>query len=593
MPRLITLALLAILLPSTGAAANRLAGHPSPYLALHANDPVDWRPWQADVFADARRDNRLVLVSVGYFSCHWCHVMQRESYQDDAVAALLNRHFIPVKVDRELDPDLDQRLIAFVERVRGAAGWPLNVILTPDGYPLTGFTYLPRDSFHRLLEQLEQKWRLEHEQLATAAQQFFTRQMQEDPATEIDAPQLAPAKLLDRFVAQSMLAADELQGGFGDTSKFPNVPQLAVLLEVIANDEKIDPDVVDFVRLTLDAMASANLSDHVNGGFFRYTTDPDWQTPHYEKMLYDNAQLAALYLRAQAIWPDAAYAATATRTLDFVEAELKHPEGGYMSSLSAVDADNVEGGAYLWDRERFEAAVSAEDRQYLKKLWRLERIPDAFLPPPLDSPRAGGDLARNRAILEQLRAHNRPGMPADDKRLASWNAMLLEALVRASDFDARFAKRARELYRFMRKGFFVERELIRFAGNAEVASAVLEDYAEVALAFYRYGRRFDDDEAIRRARELVETAHDRFLHEGRWRQKTASLIPVAPGQWIIPDQVSRSPMSLWLEAALEIPDVAEKIRGSARSMLLRANRELVEAPYFYGSFILLRQRHSG
>ncbi len=593
-PRLLLLALLLSgIALQPGLAANRLAGHPSPYLALHGNDPVDWRPWQAEVFAEAAKDNRLVLVSVGYFSCHWCHVMQRESYQDEAVASMLNRHYVSVKVDRELDPDLDQRLIGFVERVRGSAGWPLNVFLTPEGYPLTGFTYLPRDNFHRLLGQLEAEWRENHVELSKAAKRFFEQQIQDDPGTEIDAPQLPAGRLLGAFVAQSMLAADQLQGGFGDTSKFPNVPQLDALLEVIAANEHIDPDVVDFVRLTLDVMSSSNLSDHLNGGFFRYTVDPDWQTPHYEKMLYDNAQLASLYLRAHELWPKAGYAHTAQRTLDFVEAELKHPQGGYMSSLSAVDEDNIEGGAYLWDREQLEAALSRDELKYLKNLWQLETIPNDFLPRPLDSAIAGGDADRNQAILKKLRTQNRGRMPPDDKRLASWNAMLLDALTLAADRDIRFEKRARGLYQFMRKEFFLEDRLIRFAGNPEVASAVLEDYTEVAIAFYRYGRQFDDQDAVERARILTETAHAYFLQDGRWRQKTDSLIPVAPGQWIMADQVFRSPMSLWIEAALNIPGVDGELRDNARQMLQRANRELVEAPYFYGSFILLRERFAG
>ena len=154
-------------------AANQLAGHPSPYLAMHAEDPVDWRPWQATVFDDASTDNRLVFVSIGYFSCHWCHVMHRQSYQDPGIAKLLNQRYISVKVDRELDPDLDRRLIDFVEAVRGSAGWPLNVFLTPDGYPVTGFTYLPRDNFAAVLEQLDEQWRQDRDGLAAAARDFF------------------------------------------------------------------------------------------------------------------------------------------------------------------------------------------------------------------------------------------------------------------------------------------------------------------------------------------------------------------------------------------------------------------------------------
>ena len=264
------LAALAFTLGGSGIAdaQNQLAGHPSPYLALHANDPVDWQSWQAKVFAQARAGNRLVLVSVGYFSCHWCHVMQRESYRDAQVAALLNRHFIAVKVDRELEPDLDQRLLDFVKQVRGAAGWPLNVILTPAGYPLTGFTYLPRDNFLQLLERLDVEWRQNHVELSTSAREFF--ELSATNSQDQDLPhKLSADVMVDAFVAQTMQSADQLAGGFGNSSKFPNVPQLDALLASQRHATKADEEVAEFIQLSLQAMAAGNLADHLNGGFFR------------------------------------------------------------------------------------------------------------------------------------------------------------------------------------------------------------------------------------------------------------------------------------------------------------------------------------
>ncbi len=575
------------------SAANRLANHPSPYLALHGDDPVDWRDWQAEVFEAARKDNRLVLVSIGYYSCHWCHVMQRESYQDAEVAARLNESFISVKVDRELDPDLDQRLIAFVEHVRGSAGWPLNVFLTPEGYPVTGFTYLPRDRFLYVLEQLDAEWRERHVELGRAARIFFEREMVDQPGSALEAPDLPAARLVDAFVAQSMLAADELQGGFGNTSKFPNAPQLAALLEVIAGDPKLDPDVADFMRLTLDTMAARHLTDHIDGGFFRYTTDPDWQTPHFEKMLYDNAQLASLYLRAHRLWPDRGYAGVALRTLDFVEARLRHPDGGYMSSLSAVDADNVEGGAYWWTRAELEASLDGGDLRYLEDLWQIDPAHGQFLPRPLIGPGADGDGERNRRILERLRGQPRVPMPADDKRLAGWNALLLEALVLAAPLDQRQAKRARALYRQMREHFVRGDEVVRFVHAGGSVAGQFEDYALLAHAFDAYGRAFDDKAARALAARLVARAHALFFHDGRWRHKRETLIPVAPGDWIAVDRVLPSPMSRWLEVALAAPGVGDEIRDAARGMLARSTRDMLDAPYFYGSFILLRSAYAG
>ena len=586
---LTTSLVLIISLGAPGAwASNQLAGHPSPYLALHAGDPVNWRPWQAEVFKDARQDNRLVYVSVGYFSCHWCHVMQQESYQDEGIAKLLNQNYIAVKVDRELDPDLDRRLIDFVEKTRGSAGWPLNVFLTPDGYPIAGFTYLPSNVFANVLQELDDAWQQDQDQLAKAARNFFETQMQDQENQAFVAPQIPSQELIGAFISQTMLLADELQGGIGNTSKFPNVPQLDSLLTIIKQNPELDKDVVDFVQLSLRMMTSKNLYDHVNNGFFRYTTDPDWHTPHFEKMLYDNAQLAMLYLRAHELWPNQGHADIAMRTLDFVEANLKHPDGGYMSSLSAVDVNNKEGGAYFWSSEQLAAVLEDQEVEYLSKLWPVETKTSEFLIKPLTGQGASGKPAKNLPILEKLQSRGSKNMPVDDKRLASWNAMLLDALTAATDIDSRYAERARALFLYMRNDFYRADSLIRFAGNAGAAEAVLEDYAQVARSFLNFGKRFGSEEATRFAMQLTESAYALFLKNGRWQQKAESLIPIAPGKWVIPDQVFFSPMTLWIEVALEVPGLNPTVRSSANEMLQRATREMLDSPYFYGSFIMLR-----
>ena len=589
----ISLALITSLGPPGAWASNQLAGHPSPYLALHADDPVNWRPWQANVFQDARKDKRLVYVSVGYFSCHWCHVMQQESYQDEGIAKLLNQSYIAVKVDRELDPDLDRRLIEFVEKTRGAAGWPLNVFLTPDGHPIAGFTYLPSNDFANVLQELDDTWQKNQDQLAGAARDFFETQMQDQENQAFLAPQIPSQEMIGAFISQTMLLADELQGGIGNTSKFPNVPQLDTLLTIIQQNPELDTDVVDFVQLTLHMMASQNLQDHVNSGFFRYTTDPDWYTPHFEKMLYDNAQLAMLYLRAHELWPDQGHADIARRTLDFVEGNLKHPDGGYMSSLSAVDVDNKEGGAYFWSREQLSAVLDDQEVEYLSKLWPVETKKGEFLIKPLTGQGASGEPAKNLLILEKLQSRGSKSMPVDDKRLASWNAMMLDALTMASEIDSRYVERARALFRYMRNNFYDADSLIRFAGNAETADAVLEDYAQVAKSFLNFGKRFDSEEATRLAMQLTESAYARFVKDGRWQQKAESLIPIAPGKWIIPDQVFFSPMTLWIEVALEAPGLNPVVRAGANEMLQRATRDMLDSPYLYGSFIILRANNHG
>ena len=360
-------------LPVWAERANQLANHPSPYLAMHGEDPVHWQDWGEAAQQAALQEDKLLFVSSGYFSCHWCHVMQRESFSDPAVAALLNKYFIAVKVDRELNPALDSKLIDFVERTQGYAGWPLNVFITPEGYPLVGVVYLPAADFKSLLQSLVTQWqqrKAELKQLATAA------------TAELATPQISDAKVLPPDQAESYVKnlfthtfalADELQGGFGQQNKFPSVPQLQVLLAEYQRNQM--QRLGGFLQLTLDHMASQGLNDQLGGGFFRYTVDPAWQTPHFEKMLYDNAQLVSLYLQAAAVFPQMNYQAVAYRTLDFMLRELATPEGALAASLSAVDEQGVEGGYYLWHEADLSRLMTQPEMQVVKLVWGIKGTP--------------------------------------------------------------------------------------------------------------------------------------------------------------------------------------------------------------------------
>ncbi|MBT9613247.1 MAG: thioredoxin domain-containing protein, partial [Burkholderiales bacterium] len=273
------------------ALDNQLKQHPSPYLALHGTDPTAWQEWNAQTIERARRENKLLFVSIGYFSCHWCHVMQRESYKNPEIAKLLNERFIPVKVDREINGALDAELQTFAEATRKQAGWPLNVFITPEGYPLFALLYAPPQEFLQTISRLDTRWQQESDKLKQVAQ---------SAAQEMPAPQEAQAQFApqigqlyrQRLVEEALVQADPFRGGFGTANKFPHAPQLAALLE--AQRQTPHTKLAEFLRITFDQMAGLGLYDHVGGGFFRYTTDPDWHIPHFEKMLYDNAQLASL-----------------------------------------------------------------------------------------------------------------------------------------------------------------------------------------------------------------------------------------------------------------------------------------------------------
>ena len=547
----------------------------------------------------AQAEDKLIFVSIGYFSCHWCHVMQRESYADADVGKLMNQHFISVKVDRELRPELDRRLVQFVEEVRGVAGWPLNVFLTPQGYPLTGFTYLPRASFVDVIDQLVEQWQQRRDEITPAARSYFEQtEYNENRATLVTLPEQHRARVLDAFVSQAMLIADELQGGFGQTQKFPSYPQFNALLEAIRLRPEIDPDVIDFAQLTLDTMASRHLMDHVNDGFFRYVTDPDWQTPHFEKMLYDNAQLAALYLDAEAMWPGRGYADIGLRTIEFIQHKLAAPAGGYYSSLSAVDTDDIEGGAYFWSREQLRAGLTADEYQHLLQ---SQSIDPAFSEPRLLKPLIGIASDSAQAELMQrirlkLQAAPRPLMPVDDKKLASWNALTLKALVKAVAFDNSEPNRlrAQQLYRFIGEHFIrgqgKQLQVIRFAGQSESAETTLEDYAQLAHALQLFANQFQDKQAQKLARQLVQQAFTQYYQAPRWLQDRNSLIPGDRGQLIIQDGVLESPLSLLLETLLLQPDAEPELFTTGQELAGRLTRDVLETPYYYGSGILLYEQ---
>ncbi len=297
---------------------NQLKNSPSPYLAIHWDDPVAWQEWSPATLELARKENKLLFVSIGYFSCHWCHVMQAESYRNAEIAAVINQGYIPVKVDRELEVALDAKMIAYARSTLGSAGWPLNVFITPEGYPLYATLYEKPDRFSDILTALSNEWKKDSAGLKAIAQKAG--------AVERTIKKIQPTAALavnyrNQLVQETLAQADLLSGGIDTPRKFPLSPQLAALLEI--EERHHDPKLAEWLRLTLDQMIHGGLRDHLAGGFFRYTIDPDWRTPHFEKMLYDNAQLAMIYLRAARIFKNPAYREIAIETLDFMLSEMR------------------------------------------------------------------------------------------------------------------------------------------------------------------------------------------------------------------------------------------------------------------------------
>ena len=413
---------------------NALILERSPYLLQHAHNPIRWRAWSEDVLAQARRVNRLIFLSIGYSSCHWCHVMAREAFDDEDIARLLNASYVSIKVDREEHSDLDERFMKRLALLTGSAGWPANLILTPAGEVVAGDSYLPPSRLASLLTRLAQAWQGRPEQVkrlaATVESQFKPRA----PGPAVDA-----AKLRDRALAAVRRQYDATHHGFGIAPKFPNAAYLGLVLDAYRREGGADDRrmFVDTVR----AIARSALHDHVAGGFFRYSVGAEWQRPHFEKTLYDQALLIPLFAEAWTLTGEPLFAHAVERTLAFVERALRTPDGLFAGALDA-DSDGRDGGHYLWSSADLNALDAADRAAVDRSYRRVEQERGTFLLVPRDSvaPESLGVLGEKlRALRER-----RPRPFVDAKAITGWNALMIEAQARAGHLlgQARYVESA-------------------------------------------------------------------------------------------------------------------------------------------------------
>lgn len=580
---------------------NTLQDHGSPYLRLHERDPVAWQQWDASVMALARRQNKLVFVSIGYFSCHWCHVMQRESFSDQGIARQLNRHFIPVKVDRELNPALDAYLIEFVQRTRGTAGWPLNVIISPQGYPVVGITYLPKAQLSQVLQQTALVWRQNGEFIQqmsrNAAQQLRgEKKLQGKPVTVKFAQ-----KLSNDFLQQALQVSDELSGGFGDQSKFPMAPQLNALLNQYQRNPQ--EQLKAFLELTLDQMATQGMRDHIGGGFFRYTVNPTWQTPHFEKMLYDNASLASLYLRAATVLQRPDYAGVARETLRFMLRELQLDNGAMATSLSAVDDHDVEGGYYLWQAQTLKKRLADNEYEVLYLLWGMEhkaQFEAGYLPRHAMSP---DDVAKAlgkpldevmqiiaRAQGKLFKARQQRFVPMDNKQLAGWNGLVLQALSEAAQGPGgkEFRVAARQVRNYLVNELWNGETLLRAKDRQQgLGEGLLEDYVFAAQGLWHWYRLSGDDRDLQLVKRWVDTAWQRFYGDTGWLFTDRPLLPGHYGNAVIEDAPlpSLSAALIQLSGQLAQQDGNKSLREKVKRALGLGHDLMRDNPFSYPSQI--------
>ena len=575
--------------------ANELKNHHSPYLAMHGDDPVQWNSWGDAALEKARKENKLLYVSIGYFACHWCHVMHQESFSDPAVARELNENYIPVKVDRELNPILDKRLIEFVQVTNGVAGWPLNVFITPEGYPLVGGTYMPREHFYGILQTIERRWDANPALIKTKAEDLNKQLSGVLGILELTTHKITIASKANLFIEKASEEADDLQGGFGN-QKFPNFPQLQALLEINAKDP--DPDIDEFLALTFDAMISKGLHDAIGGGFFRYTVDPGWKTPHYEKMLYTNAQMPMLLLKAADYFKDDKYRDAALETIDFMQREMRGKQA-FIASLSAVDDSGNEGAYYLFTEENIRAALSKKEQAIAFAVWDLKRPseqPLGNLPIQADTIKSlANDLKMTerqtaKAIntiklkLQKYRQSSR-SLPRDDKQLSAWNGLALSAFSAALPHQSSYCKSGDQLANFL-LSLWDGKQLKRSAVSKQ--SGTLLDYAAVAKGLLEWSEATQQPRYAAVGAAIIDQAWHLFYNDMAWTETSTSLLPNAVAQSHIADTPITSPETLLLEASAMLG--GKLMSQRIQSVLSLSNRSLNVDPYAYASLIAFSLR---
>ena len=508
------------------AAANRLAHETSPYLLQHAHNPVDWYPWGLEALERARAEDRPIFLSIGYSACHWCHVMERETFENPEIARLMNEAFVSIKVDREERPDLDDVYMSAVQAMTGSGGWPMSVFLTPDLRPFYGGTYFPPEDRHgmpgfpRVLTAVADAYRNRRAEIEQQAG-MLARHLQE----QLDVPGGArdpERRQLEGAVARLAASFDEAHGGFGGAPKFPAPMTLEFLLRAWRRSG--NAQALRMATVTLDAMADGGIHDQIGGGFARYSTDAQWLVPHFEKMLYDNALLAHAYVEAARATGNERYAAVGRSTLDFMLAELRTDEGGYASALDA-DSEGVEGRFYVWDHDEVEhvlaeAGLTADERRTLAEYWGVtqhgnwEHTNVLHRPPGAEAP--GDLLGRGRRALLSARAERvRPGR--DDKQLAAWNGFALRAFAHAALVldEPRYVDATMHLVRFLDERLVRDGDrLWRTArGGRAHTPGFCEDYLAVADGLLAAHAVLGTADTLLRARGLVDRALAEFWDE--------------------------------------------------------------------------------
>ena len=504
---------------------NKLIHESSPYLLQHAHNPVDWHPWGDEAFEKAKTENKLVLISIGYSACHWCHVMEHESFEDSLTADMMNKNFINIKVDREERPDVDQVYMNAVQLMTGSGGWPLNCLALPDGRPVYGGTYFPKDKWQQTLNSLLELKDNDPIKLEEYAKNLTAGIQQSELITKNENPLETKKEFLTLKVNEWSKYWDKKRGGPNRAPKFPLPNNYQFLLEyaTLSGDEES----LEFVSTTLDEMAKGGIYDQIGGGFSRYSTDEEWKAPHFEKMLYDNAQLVSLYSEAFTATHNPRYKKIVYETLEFIERELTNKTGGFYSALDA-DSEGEEGKFYVWKKEELEAVLTEEEFEITKEfynvtskgLWEHENYillmdenSDKML--SIDNSLSEKIEVIKSKLMTERKKRIRPGL--DDKILTSWNMLMIEAYLDAyiAFEDENYLEIAEQQMKFIFNNLITNDDGL-FHLHKDGKSSIngyLEDYAfTISTLLKMYESTFDEG-YISQADDLMNYSIEHFLDE--------------------------------------------------------------------------------
>lgn len=513
--------------------ANKLQNESSLYLKQHQHNPVNWFPWTEEALQKAQKENKLIIVSIGYSSCHWCHVMERQSFEDETVAKIMNDHFISIKVDREERPDIDQVYMTAVQLMTNAGGWPLNCICLPDGRPIYGGTYFTPENWKNILSQIQNMWTDSPQTAYEYAEKLTTAIQQSERLPIAETPDTFQEKDLDKIVGSWTELFDKTEGGYDRAPKFPLPNNWKFLLRYGVLSQ--DMGIVNHVHFTLEKIANGGIFDHVNGGFARYSVDHLWHVPHFEKMLYDNAQLMSIYSEAYQHTPSPLYKRTVEKIFDWLQREMSDNDGGFYSAIDA-DSEGIEGKYYTLSQSEIET-LFGDESEFVYRLyhitrngnWAAENTNVLFRTTATDK-----DLINKYQLtLEQFHSkvsqinntllHYRGEKKAyphvDKKKITSWNALMLKGLLKAFEVfgDSRYYEAALRNVDFISNNLITDENTLlhQYPDSQRQISGFLDDYATCIDAFIKLYQINFDEKWLKSAEKLCKKAIELFYNEDK------------------------------------------------------------------------------